>query len=115
MKFLKSFYIITENIFIDMAIHHPFSCHFSNTSPLQIPILFRPQHTKKFFISGTSPNKVFVSGVKTQVCKNFLIPAFSKIGNLLIADAKYGSKCSKFSNSPKEKSSGTRLVYQMLV
>ena len=78
-------------------------------------MLFSPQHTKKFFISGTSPNNVFVSGVKDSgPAKNFLIPAFSKIGNLLIADAKYGSKCSKFSgNSPNEKSSAQYLFYQM--
>ena len=56
--------------------------------PLPIPILLRPQQTKKFFTSGTSPNKVLVSGVKDSGPeKNFLIPAVSKIGNLLIADA----------------------------
>ena len=39
-----------------------------------------------------------ISGVKDSGPeKNFLIPTFSKTGNLLIADAKYGSKCSKFS------------------
>ena len=39
--------------------------------------------------------------------KNFLIPVFSKIGNLFIAADKKGSKCSKFSgNSPNEKSLG---------
>ena len=75
-------------------------------------MLFNPQHTKKFFTSGTSPNKLLVSGVKDSgPAKNFLIPAVSKTGNLLIADAKYGSKCSKFSgNSPNEKSSGTFCV-----
>ena len=53
-----------------------------------------------------------VSGVKDSgPAKNFLIPVVSKIGNLLIADFKYGSKCSKFSgNYPKEKFSGTTLV-----
>jgi len=57
--------------------------------PLPIPILLRPQHTKKFLISGTSPNKVFVSGVKDSGPeKNFLIPADPKTGNLLIADFK---------------------------
>ena len=57
--------------------------------PLPIPILFKPQHTKKFLISGTSPNNVFVSGVKDSGPeKNFLIPAVSRIGNLLIAEAK---------------------------
>ena len=56
---------------------------------------------------------MFVSGVKDSgPAKNFLIPALSKTGNLLIADFKYGSKCSKFSgNSPKEKSSGTKFVF----
>ena len=54
--------------------------------PLPIPILFKPQHTKKFLISGTSPNKVFVSGVKDSGPeKNFLIPAVSKTGNLFTA------------------------------
>ena len=63
-------------------------------------------------ISGTSPNKVFVSGVKDSGPeKNFLIPAVSKTGNLFTAAFKYGSKCSKFSvNSPNEKSSGTLFV-----
>ena len=52
-------------------------------------MLFKPQHTKKFLISGASPNKVLVSGVKDSGPeKNFLIPAVSKTGNLLIADAK---------------------------
>ena len=50
-------------------------------------MLFKPQHTKKFFISGTSPKRVLVSGVNDSgPAKNFLIPAVSKIGNLLIAD-----------------------------
>ena len=54
-----------------------------------MPILFNPQQTKKFFTSGTSPNNVFVSGVKDSGPeKNFLIPADSKTGNLLIAEAK---------------------------
>ena len=77
-----------------------------------MPILFKPQQTKKFLISGTSPNKVLVSGVKDSGPeKNFLIPVVSKIGNLLTAVFRYGSKCSKFSwNSPKEKFSGTILV-----
>ena len=57
--------------------------------PLPIPILFKPQHTKKFFISGTSPSNVFVSGVNDSGPeKNFLIPAVSKTGNLFIAVAK---------------------------
>ena len=52
-------------------------------------MLFNPQHTKKFLTSGTSPNKVFVSGVKDSGPeKNFLIPAVFKIGNLLSADSK---------------------------
>jgi len=47
-------------------------------------MLLNPQQTKKFLISGTSPNKVFVSGVKDSGPeKNFLIPAFSKSGTLL--------------------------------
>ena len=77
--------------------------------PLPIPILLRPQHTKKFLISGTSPKSVFVSGVKDSGPeKNFLIPAVSNTGNLLIAEFKYGSKCSKYYwNSPKEKFTGT--------
>ncbi len=46
-------------------------------------MLLRPVQTKKFLISGTSPNKVFVSGVKDSgPAKNYLIPALSKIGNL---------------------------------
>ena len=50
-------------------------------------MLFKPQHTKKFLISGTSPKRVFVSGVKDSGPeKNFLIPAVSKTGNLLIAE-----------------------------
>ena len=50
---------------------------------LAIPILFNPQQTKKFFTSGASPNNVLVSGVKDSgPAKNFLIPVFSKIGNL---------------------------------
>ena len=32
MKFFKSFYIINKQIFVDVAIHHPFSSNFSNTS-----------------------------------------------------------------------------------
>ena len=71
---------------------------FPTPPPLPIPILFKPQQTKKFLISGTSPNRVFVSGVKDSGPeKNFLIPAVSNMGNLLIAEFKYGSKCSKFS------------------
>ena len=94
----------------------PFIIHSAVTLPtppaLAIPILFKPQQTKKFLTSGTSPNKVFVSGVKDSgPAKNFLIPVFSKIGNLYIHAFKYGSKCSRFSgNSPKEKSSGTLFV-----
>ena len=46
-------------------------------------MLFNPQQTKKFLTSGTSPNKVLVSGVKDSGPeKNFLIPAVSKTGNL---------------------------------
>jgi len=49
-------------------------------------MLFNPQHTKKFLISGTSPSNVFVSGVKDSGPeKNFLIPAVSRIGNLFTA------------------------------
>ena len=53
-----------------------------------------------------------MSGVNDSgPAKNFLIPAFSKIGALFIAAVRYGSKWSKFSgNSPKEKSSGTLFV-----
>ena len=62
---------------------------FPTPPPLPIPILFKPQLTNKFLTSGTSPNKVFVSGVKDSgPAKNFLIPAFSKTGNLLIAAAR---------------------------
>ena len=57
--------------------------------PLPIPMLFNPQQTKKFLISGTSPNKVLVSGVKDSGPeKNFLIPAVSNIGNLFKAEFK---------------------------
>ena len=46
-------------------------------------MLLNPQQTKKFLNSGTSPNNVFVSGVKDSGPeKNFLIPAFFKIGTL---------------------------------
>ena len=52
--------------------------------PLPIPMLLNPQQTKKFLISGTSPNNVFVSGVKDSgPAKNFLLPAFSKSGTRL--------------------------------
>ena len=48
-------------------------------------MLFKPQDTKKFFISGTSPNNVLVSGVNDSgPAKNFLIPAFSKTGIFLL-------------------------------
>ena len=67
-----------------MTIHHPLGCYFSSTPPLPIPILLNPQQTKKFLTSGTSPNNVFVSGVKDSgPAKNFLIPIFSKSGTLL--------------------------------
>ena len=95
----------------------PFIIHsavtFPTPPPLPIPILFKPQHAKRFLNPGTSPNKLLVSGVKDSGPeKNFLIPAVSKTGNLSIADLRYGSKCSKFSgNSPKEKSSGTKFVF----
>ncbi len=61
-------------------------------------MLFKPQQANKFLTSGTSPKRVFVSGVKDSgPAKNFLIPTFSKRGTLLKAASKYGSKCSKFS------------------
>ena len=47
-------------------------------------MLLNPQQTNKFLISGTSPNNVFVSGVKDSgPAKNFLTPAFSKSGTRL--------------------------------
>ena len=47
------------------------------------------ERDKKFLTSGTSPNKVLVSGVKDSgPAKNFLIPAVSKTGNLLTAEFK---------------------------
>ena len=75
---------------------------FPTPPPVPIPMLFKPQHENKFFRPGTSPNNVFVSGVKDSgPAKNFLIPAFSSIGTLFKAASKYDSKCSKFSgNSP---------------
>ena len=82
---------------------------------MPIPTLFNPQLKNKFLISGTSPKRELVSGVKDSgPAKNFLIPICSKTGNLFSDFSKYGSKCSKFSgNSPNEKSSGTCLFYQM--
>jgi len=66
----------------------PFIIHsavtYQATPPLPIPMLFNPHHTNKFLISGTSPNNVFVSGVKDSgPAKNFLIPAFSNSGTRL--------------------------------
>ena len=56
-------------------------------------MLFKPQHAKRFLKPGTSPNKLFVSGVNDSGPeKNFRIPAVSRIGNLFIAAFKYGSK-----------------------
>jgi len=56
-------------------------------------MLLNPQQTKKFLTSGTSPNKVFVSGVKDSGPeKNILIPTFSRSGTLLNDASKYGSK-----------------------
>ena len=47
-------------------------------------MLLKPQQTKKFLISGISPNSVFVSGVKDSgPAKNFLTPTFSKRGTRL--------------------------------
>ena len=70
------------------------------------------QHANKFFNPGTSPKRVFVSGVKDSgPARNFLIPTFSKRGTLLKDASKYGSKWSRFSgNSPNEKSLGTLCV-----
>ena len=66
---------------------------FPAPPPLPIPMLLNPQQTKKFLTSGTSPNNVFVSGVKDSgPAKNFLIPTFSKRGTLLNAASKYGLK-----------------------
>ena len=43
-----------------------------------IPILLKPQQTKKFFTSGASPRREFVSGVKDSGPEiNFLIPTFA--------------------------------------
>ena len=62
---------------------------FPTPPPLPIPILFKPQQTNKFLTSGTSPKRVFVSGVKDSgPAKNFLIPAFSRIGTLFKAASK---------------------------
>ena len=47
-------------------------------------MLLNPQQTKKFLISGTSPNNVYVAGVNDSgPARNFLIPAFCKSGTLL--------------------------------
>src|SRR5210317_173026 len=70
---------------------------FPTPPPLPIPILFNPQLKNKFLTSGTSPKRVLVSGVKDSgPAKNFLIPTFSRTGNLIIDASKYGQNDQSF-------------------